>query len=160
MSRPALATPWIIAAFLATEACTTQDVMRATPYSGSRLEGTAFLCTSHNVTAGGFLTDPGNGRVQQVSELTRESNVTTWRITLGSDDAVVASFSGATALGTPDAFRLRRTADALTLARQEGLGSQTITIDLTNSSFMYSGQSMGPFVNKLNVFAGSCLPYL
>lgn len=55
---------------------------------------------------------------------------------------------------------MRRSKDAVALFRQDGLNAQTITIDLTNSSFVYSGHSIDPLMNKVNVFSGNCQPYL
>lgn len=143
------------------EAQSGADVARTTPYSGASLEGDVFLCNSDNVTAGGFRKELENGRVVQIAEVTRQKNFTTWRITIRSDQAEVAAFSGATqTLEAPETFALRRTAGAIAMFRQEGVNSQTITIDLGNSSFVYSAQSVNALMNKTNVFSGSCRPYV
>lgn len=137
------------------------DVARSTPYSGRPLDGSIFLCSSDSVAAGGFRKEVETGRVLQIAELSREKNSTTWRITLRRDQAEVAAFTGATqTLDAPEVFGVSRTADALSMFRREGLNSQTITIDLGNSSFVYSGHSVNALMNKTNVFVGACRPYV
>lgn len=144
-----------------TQAQSSQDVTRATPYSGRPLSGAVFLCKSGDATTGGFRTAPDGERVLQIAEITRQPNVTTWRVTIRRDDAEVIAFGGATqTLDAPEVFSLRRSPDAIALFRQEGLNSQTMTIDLANSSFVYSGHSINILMNRANVFAGSCQPYV
>lgn len=160
MRQTALTALFALPVMLAAEVGSAQDITRATPYSGRRLEGAVFLCRSDNVTAGGFRKELDSGKVVQIAELARQQSVTTWRITIRRDDATVVAFTGATQTLEPtEAFSLQRTDSAIALFRQEGLNSQAITIDLGNSSFVYSGQSVNPLMNKVNVFAGSCQPY-
>jgi hypothetical protein len=91
----------------------------------------------------------------------RQKNVTTWRVSLRRSDAEVVAFSGATqTLEAPELFAVQQTTAGVALFRQDGLNSQTITIDLANSSFVYSGHSVNPLMNRVNVFSGSCQPYL
>jgi hypothetical protein len=119
-----------------------------------------FLCRSDDVTAGGFRKELQSGKVVQITEVARQQRVTTWRISIRQDDATVTAFTGATqTLEAQESFAVRRTEKAMALFRRDGLNFQTITIDLENSSFVYSGHSVGALMNKVNIFVGRCQPY-
>jgi len=139
-----------------------QDFSREIAYRGSKLEGEVYLCTSDHVTSAGFRRDADSSAVTEVAEISRQRNTTTWRITLKANQAEVVAFTGATqALEAAQQFAVSRGAVGLFLVRQESRTSiQTITIDQSNSSLVYSGQDLNLLMNKTNVFVGSCRPYI
>ena len=76
--------------------------------------------------------------------------------------AEVVAFTGATqTLEASEQFVVSRGPAGLLLTRNDArLSTQTITIDPSNSSFVYSGQDVNLLMNKTNIFVGSCRPYL
>jgi len=62
-------------------------------------------------------------------------------------------------LEAPVQLSVARTPDVVSLFRREGTGSETMTIGLEDSSFVYSGHSASALLNKVNVFVGRCIPY-
>jgi len=139
-----------------------QDFSRELAYRGSKLEGEVYLCTSDHVTSAGFRRDASSGKVTEVVEVSKERNTTTWRTTLKRRQAEVVAFTGTTQrLEAAQQFAVIRGPAGLVLMRNDGRSStQTITIDSSNSSFVYSGQDMNLLMNKTNIFVGSCRPYL
>ena len=133
-------------------------------YKGRELKGDTFLCRSSEVAEAGFVRDLGTLRVDQTAAVSKQSRVTTWRITLRGATAEVITFSGATqALERPEVYGVERTTGGLLLvwqSREAGQSPQIITIDALNSSFVYSTQHVNPLANKANVFFGSCQPYV
>ncbi len=98
----------------------------------------------------------------EVAEIAKQRNATTWRITLKGSLAEVVAFTGATqTLEGAEQFVVIRGPAGLLLTRNDArLSIQTITIDPSNSSFVYSGQDVNLLMNKTNIFVGSCRPYL
>jgi hypothetical protein len=132
-------------------------------YSGQRLqEGSTYQCTSDQVISAGIRRDMVNGKVMDASDNSKQQNVTTWRITLNGSKAAVIAFSGATqSLEAPEEFSVYHNSPIGILLtgvwkRGAALTVQTITIDFSNSSFLYSGQDLSPFMNKTNCFVGTC----
>jgi len=138
-----------------------QDFSREVVYRGTKLEGEVYLCTSDRATSSGFRRDAGSGTVTEIAEVSRQRKTTTWRVTLKGSQAEVVVFTGATqTLEAAEQFTVSRGAAGLLLTRHDGLSTQTITIDPSNSSFVYSGQDVNLLMNKTNIFVGSCRPYL
>jgi len=144
-----------------------QNVERLVPYSGTELTGSTFLCTSDQVAAGGYWYDATRDTVEEGASIHKETTVTTWRITLTEGSAQVIRFSGASqTIENPEIFSREITpAGGLLFVSQRlsGFSPQVITIDLTNSSFVYSTQHVDPVLfryNRANVFYGTCRPYL
>ncbi len=151
-----LALIFVAAALLASPVSPPQEV----EYRGAQLEGEVFLCTSDLVTTAGFLRDPSEGKVTQVTGVFEQENVTTWRITLRDSEAEVVAFQGATqTLEAAERFAVRRGPLGVLLTMLKGTSSQTIAIDLSNSSFVYSAQNLHMLMNKTSTFVGSCRPY-
>ena len=140
------------------------DYSHQEPYRGSKLEGEVYLCTSDRVAEAGYYLDPANRTVTESYEVHTQRNVTTWRITIRGNRADVVAFSGSTqTLEETEEFSVvyRGTA-AVLLTRQNVVPSavQTITIDPSNSSFVYSAQNVFFLRNRTNTFVGSCRPYI
>ena len=120
--------------------------------------GMALQCKSDQVASGGFWRTP-SGSTEEGGKLGKESNTTTWRISIKGKTADVVRFAGATqSLDEPEVFDLEDTGGGLLLTSRRGSGEspQIITIDLASSSFVYSSQYVSPFSNRANVFYGSC----
>lgn len=146
-----------------------QDVNQRVPYSGSTLRGSkVFLCTSDENAAAGYWFDDAKNAVEKAATITRQTRATTWRITLLEDDAEVIRLSGATqTIEQPEiySFEVTRTGGLLLVwkDRPEGFSPQTITIDLLNSSFVYSTQHVDSLLlrwNRASIYYGSCKPYV
>ena len=140
---------------------TGEEYFRKVPYRGSRLEGDVYLCRSDRVVSGGFVKNQTDGSVKEITDVSNQQNVTTWRITVVGGRAEVVAFTGATrTLEAPEEFSVRRGANAVLLTWQDSRpSSQTIAIDTSDSSFVYSGHDVNPFMNKTNIFVGSCRRY-
>ena len=141
-----------------------QEVDRRDPYNGSELKGEIFLCRSDQLAAGGFWREAIGSQPRQGTMSGRESTVTTWRITLNGRSADVLRYSGATqTLEAPERYTVEERGTGLILiftSRLVGDSLQTITIDRANSSFVYSTQHVNPLWNRVNVFFGTCQPYV
>lgn len=158
----------VLAFYLPRTADARQNVDRRTAYSGPKLTGDVFLCTSDQNTAGGYWYDAAKETVEQGASIRRESKVTTWRIKLRKNDADVIRFSGASqTIEDPEIYSVEvtRTGGLLMVwqNRPSGFSPQIITIDPTNSSFVYSSQHVDVLLlrwNRANIFYGTCRPYL
>ena len=151
LARPVLI--FVAAALSASLACWSQEK----EYRGAQLKGDVFLCTSDLVTTAGFRKDPNEGTVIQVTGVFKQD--TTWRITLRDSEAEVVAFQGATqTLEAGERFAVRRGPFGVLLRMQNGTSSQTIAIDQSNSSFVYSAQNLHILMNKTSTFVGSCRP--
>lgn len=141
-----------------------QNVDRRTAYSGSRLTGDVFLCTSDQNAAGGYWSDAAKNTTEQGASIGREGDVITWRIRLRKNDAEVIRSSGASQTSEePEIYSREMTPTGGLLMvwqdRPPGWSPQIITIDPTNSSFVYSTQHVAPRVwNRANIFYGTCRP--
>jgi hypothetical protein len=93
----------------------------------------------------------------------RQSRATTWRITLQGNRADVIRFSGASqTIEEPEVYSLEQTTSGILLTYQKRSASeslQVITIDPSNSSFVYSTHDLNRLWNRASVFYGSCQPY-
>lgn len=143
------------------------EYSREVRYEGRKLDGQVFLCRSDRAVGVGYRVDAVSGNLVEVTDVARQRNVTTWRIALRGSQADVVTFTGATqTLEAPTVFSVRRTQASMLLSRQgepalvAGASSETITIDMANSTFVYSGQDVNLLMNKTNVFVGSCVPSL
>ena len=160
----------IVLAAVATMACSPlgsagiggpNDVLRADSYSGTPLSGNTFLCRSDKVVAGGYRGNLLDGTTSEIAEVAKQKQMTTWRVSLEETEALVTAYTGATqTVEAAVLFASTRTPEIVSLFRREGTGSETITISLKDSSFVYSGHSAGPLLNKVNVFVGRCIPHL
>lgn len=143
-----------------------QDFSRTLPYKGRKLEGEVFLCTSDHVVGGSFRRDAVTQEVTEDAAVSTERAKSTWRITLKGSKADVVAFTGATqTLETAEEFVVYRREKSVLLTRQDRSltgtpGVQTITIDLSSSSFVYSGHGVFDSKNGVNVFLGSCRTYM
>ncbi len=146
-----------------------QNVERLVPYLGmEKLTGDVFHCTSDHLAAGGYWYDATKDAVDQGASIRQESAVTTWRITLRENSAEVIRFSGLSqTIEEPEIYSLEVTpTGGLLLVWQDrpaGYSPQVITIDPTNSSFVYSTQYVDVALfrwNRANIFYGTCRPYL
>ncbi len=163
MLRTAILTVMLFgSAFFASGAQESEDFSHEFAYRGAKLEGEVFLCTSDRVASAGFRRDAIKGVVTEVADIAKQRNTTTWRITLKGSQAEVVAFTGATqTLEVAEQFSVHRGPLGLLLTWQDRKpSSQTITIDLSNSSFVYSGQDLNIWMNKTNIFVGSCRPYM
>ena len=160
----------IVIATLATLACSPPgstdtvgpaDVLRADSYSGAPLSGSTFLCKSDKAVSGGYRSNLVDGTTSEIAEVTKQKQMTTWHVLLQETEALVTSYGGATqTLEAAVPFVSTRTPEIVSMFRREGTGSETITISLNDSSFVYSGHSAGMWLNKVNVFVGRCIPYI
>lgn len=97
----------------------------------------------------------------------RQSNMTTWRIVIAGDQAVVSSVTGASGASVaPEVWSVERPLGGmdgglgLILVPRErgpGVSPEAITIDEKTSSFVYTTQHVNAFYNRANVFYGTCL---
>ena len=124
-------------------------------YRGARLEGDVFLCTSDLATTAGFRQD--QGKVIQVTGVFQQKKMTLWHITLrGSEAEVVATQGASQTLEAGEIFAVRRGPLGVLLTMLNGTSSQTIAVDVSNSSFVYSAQNLHILMNKTSTFVGSC----
>lgn len=143
------------------------DFEQLSPYTGSalRLDMLTFLCSSNRVASGGYW---GSGEnVEQGGWVKTEPATSTWRITLNPEvpSAEVLRLSGLSRPPEePETYTLEVTpSGGFLLVWQErlrGVAPQVITIDPTNSSFVYSTQHTNVLRNRGSVFWGTCIPYL
>ena len=150
------------------------DFEKLSPYTGSilRLDTLTFLCSSNQVASGGYWGSGENvegpaPRVEQGGWVKTEPATSKWRITLNPEapSAEVIRLSG---LSRPpeesETYTLEVTPSGGFLLvwkeRPRGFAPQVITIDPTNSSFVYSTQHTNVFRNRGSVFWGTCIPYL
>lgn len=144
-----------------------QGVERLAPYTGPKLTGEVFLCTSDQSTSGGYWYDESKRVVEAGARIQPQSRATTWRVTLKGGHAEIIRFSGASqTIEEPEIYSLEVTVTGGLLLvwqnRPVGSSPQIITIDPTNSSFVYSSQHVDVMLlrwNRTNVFYGSCRPH-
>ena len=137
------------------------DVNQESPYAGGALEGSVFVCSGDAQAAEGFRTDPKTGKVVQSSEVTRPKRGPVWQVRLAAARADVVPIAGSGAgMEAAGDFSVSRGESALLLSLREGTGSAAITIDLRNSSFVYSIHKVTATANRVEVFSGSCRPYV
>ena len=143
------------------------DFEKLSPYTGSalKLDTLTFLCSSNRVASGGYW---GSGEnVEQGGWVKAEPATSQWRITLNPEEpsAEVTRLSG---LSRPseesETYTLEVTPSGGFLLvwkeRLRGFAPQVITIDPSNSSFVYSTQHTNMLRNRGSVFWGTCVPYL
>ena len=142
----------------------TQDSGHKESYVGTELTAATLLCKSDRLASGGFFRDLKTSTVETVASIHHESKPTTWRITLKGNNAEVIRFSGATeTIEETETYTVESTLSGILLISQrieQGTSPQIITIDKSNSSFVYTSQHVNPFYNRANIFYGSCAPYL
>lgn len=140
------------------------NVLRGEPYIGVKLTATAILCKSDRIASAGFFPDLKTGKVETVALIHHESKPSTWRIILKGNSAEVIRFSGATqTIEETEIYTVENTTGGILMISQrgeQGTSPQIITIDKSNSSFVYTTQHVNPFWNRANIFYGSCFPYL
>lgn len=143
-----------------------QNPNRLRPYEGPKLIGDTWLCTSDDYVAGGFWERP-EGKATEQGARNDAQPKTTWRIAIKGQRADVIRFSGATqAIEEPEVYSVETTRTGGVLLvwqnRPAGFSTQVISIDPTNSSFVYSTQHVDPVflvANRASIFFGSCRPY-
>jgi len=160
--RPLLPRVFLVAGVLS--AAHAQSFVRKEAYVGAQLKGTVLLCKSDQLASGGFWRTSAAGNVESGASIRREEKATTWRITLKRSVAEVIRFSGASqTIEEPEVYSVEPTSVGILLIyqnRASAASPQIITIDLTNSSFVYSSQHVNPLWNRANIFYGSCQPHL
>lgn len=114
-------------------------------YTGPELSGETLVCRSDEIAAAGFWRDLQSGQVEKASRVSTEPRATTWRITLKQASADVISFSGAfEGINEPATFGVEHTPSGglllISQSRLTGDGTEVITIDQMNSSFVYVSQ--------------------
>ena len=131
-------------------------------YRGPKLTATTFLCKSARLAAAGFWQNWRADTIDEGVTVNREAETTIWRITVRDKIAEVIRYSGATeTVETPKLFSAETASGGLLLVssdRASGESPEIITIDTSNSSFVYSSQHVNPLWNRANVFFGSCMP--
>jgi hypothetical protein len=131
-------------------------------YSGSKLTTATFICKSARLAAAGFWRDWRANSIDKGVTVSTEAETTIWRITVGNDMAEVIRYTGATQeVENPKRFSAESASGGLLLIakdRTSGESPEIITIDMSNSSFVYSSQHVNPLWNRANVFIGSCMP--
>lgn len=140
------------------------NIEPTTKYRGPSVKvSDPLLCKSNEWTAGGFWRHVKSMEVEKGARIAKEPSITTWRITIKGEIAEVIRFSGATqTLEEPEIFSVETTFGGLLLMsknRPYGVSPQIITVDTSNSSFVYSSQHVNPFWNRASVFYGACSPY-
>ncbi len=162
----AIAMPMLIP-LLHTYASATMNLEKLSPYTGPplTLDTLTFLCSSNHVASGGYWGAAED--VEQGGWIKAEPATSKWRITLNPEkaSAEVLRLSG---LSKPpeesETYTLEVTSSNGFLLvwkeRLRGFAPQVITIDPTNSSFVYSTQHTNAFRNRGSVFWGTCVPYL
>ena len=138
-----------------------QDLTREVPYQGIGIEvaGDVFQCRSDKVVAGAFLRDLMKESVTEYAALTKETHISTWRVSVRGTHADVIGVGGATQ--TVDAvktFEVTRSASGLFAVRLSDKGFEAVSIDSTNGSFVYVGHTLNPVKHGTNVFLGTCVP--
>lgn len=132
-------------------------------YSGSKLNSNTLLCRSDETAAAGFWRNLSTGVVEKTATVSKEKRATAWRITLKQSRAEVTSFSGASeGISEPGVFDVEFTPSRglllISSSRKRGENPEVITIDTSNSSFVYTSQHVNQLWNRANVFYGSCDP--
>lgn len=135
-------------------------------YAGSTLEvNSSVQCKSKQRVGVGFWRDILSKDVEKGYSAEIEPQETVWRIVLiksknSETAALVSRFSGATKnLEEPKKFEIETTSKGLLLVsadRAKGESPEVITIDVSNSSFVYTTSHINPLWNRTNVFIGSC----
>lgn len=132
-------------------------------YRGTELKSKTLICKSNRVASAGYWRNFDDKTMDVGASISTESKTSTWRITLKEHAAEVIRHSGATQMiEQPEIYSLEPTVSGLLLVwRDRALGEspQIITIDISNSSFVYSTQHVNPFSNRSNIFYGTCQPY-
>ena len=131
------------------------------PYTGTKLSSSTFLCKANRLAAGGFWRNK-DGSVSGGARSEAELQPTYWKVLLSIDTAMaqVIRFNGNSEdLTAPERFKIEVTPPGgilLVSERQSGASPQTITIDPSNSSFVYSSQHVNSMWNRVNIWYGSC----
>ncbi len=130
-------------------------------YKGKELGlKSTFQCKSKKRVGAGYWTDLFSNKTKVGASIDQEPNETTWRITLkGKGLAEVIRFSGANqSLEAPEIFNVEIESGLMLTSknRPSGQAPQTITIDVNNSSFIYTSTHVNPMYNRTNVFIGTC----
>lgn len=132
-------------------------------YIGSKLTATSLLCKSDQMASAGFFRDILTSKVETQAYIHSESKPSVWKIKLKANSAEVIRFSGAKeTIEDVETYNVENTVSGLLLTSQrleQGTSPQIITIDNSNSSFVYSSQHVNPLWNRANVFYGSCATY-
>ena len=135
------------------------QVARESP--GRPLEGSAFICSGEAVAAGGFQLDQATRKTAPMTVAPPEKRAVASIIRVVGNQADLFPVTGAGhAQGPVGRFSLHRTDSAMALWQRDGLESRTVTIDLRNSTFVYSSHGVNDLANKVDVFSGSCRPYV
>lgn len=125
------------------------------------LEGSAFICSGEAVAGGGFQIDKVSRKMAPLASGASEKSAVTSIIRVQGSGADLFPVAGArNAPGPVGRFEVHKTDSAVALWQRDGLASHVVTIDLRNSTFVYSSQAVSDLANKVEVFSGSCRPYV
>ena len=136
-----------------------QDLTREVPYQGIEVAGDVFQCRSDKVVAGAFRRDLMKESVTEYAALTKETYISTWRVSVRGTHADVIGGGGA-GLTVDDVktFEVTRSASGLFAVRLSDKGFEAVSIDSANGSFVYVGHNLIPVKHGTNVFLGTCVP--
>jgi hypothetical protein len=134
---------------------------RKVPYSGTAVRSLSLVCKAENMAAGGFWRGT-NGRIEEGARFEQEPKPTFWKISLSKDGTaqVIRVNANSEEIESPKLFSVEVTpGEGLLLLpadRLSGTSPETISIDLDNSSFVYSSQHVNQMWNRANIWYGSC----
>ena len=139
---------------------------RKVPYIGLEITSLTMMCKAAHLAAGGFWSNLSKKTVHEGARVEKESKPTFWRIAISDDvrSAQVSRFNAnLEALEAPVTFGVEVTPHGglllIKTKRERGTSPETISIDVENSSFVYSSQHVNIWYNCANIWYGACKPY-
>lgn len=153
------------AAIAAPAVRSTDKYERKVLYTGPKLAPTTVMCKASQLAAAGFWRNLTDGTVHEAARIEKEPKPTYWRITVSgqSQTAQVIRFNAnLEALEDPVIFTAEPMLGGLLLVRKNrepGTSPETISIDTSNSSFVYSSQHASIMYNRANIWYGACNGY-
>jgi hypothetical protein len=139
---------------------------RKAPYSGPKLTSLTLMCKASHVAAAGFWRNVAAATVHEGARIEQEPQATFWRIAIadaGGTAQIIRFNANLEALEAPAMFSAEPTPGGGLLFvkanREHGTSPETISVDPTNSSFVYSSQHANVLYNRANIWYGSCRPY-
>lgn len=139
---------------------------RKVPYKGEKMTSFTLMCSASHLAAGGFWRKP-DSTVDEGARIEKEPKPTYWKVTISEKQGIAQVIRFNTnfeELGAPALFSAEVTPGGGILMvqtdREPGTSPETISIDPTNSSFVYSSQHANSLYNRANIWYGSCKPSL
>jgi hypothetical protein len=134
---------------------------KTTRFAGLPLTTSILICQAKDMNGVGFWRNK-EGTVQEGSRIQEESKPTRWKISFRINSAMaevirVNKFYEPEGLETT--FSMETTSSGgilLVRQRKPGTPPETISIDPTNSSFVYVSQHVDSLWNNANIWHGSC----